>query len=163
MSEYKLNPGDAAPDIELPAYSNDAPEGNLKLSDLRGRWVILYFYPKDNTSGCTTESCGFRDALPDFSGANAAIVGVSRDSVKSHQGFIEKQDLNFPLIADTDELLCKAFDVIQIKKMYGNESLGVERSTFIINPEGKVAHAWRKVKVDGHVADVLSTLKSLQG
>jgi len=159
MSQYKLNPGDAAPDIELPVW----PEGSLKLSDLRGRWVILYFYPKDNTSGCTTESCAFRDALPDFSGANAAIIGVSRDSVKSHQGFTEKQGLNFPLIADTDELLCKAFDVIQLKKMYGKESLGVERSTFIINPESVVAHAWRKVKVADHVADVLQTLKSLQG
>ncbi|HKI61458.1 MAG TPA: peroxiredoxin [Mariprofundaceae bacterium] len=159
MSQYKLNPGDAAPDIELPVW----PEGSLKLSDLRGRWVILYFYPKDNTSGCTTESCEFRDALPDFSSANAAIIGVSRDSVKSHQGFTEKQGLNFPLIADTDELLCRAFDVIQLKRMYGNESLGVERSTFIINPEGIVAHAWRKVKVADHVADVLQTLKSLQG
>jgi peroxiredoxin Q/BCP len=159
MSQYKLNPGDAAPDIELPVW----PEGSLKLSDLRGRWVILYFYPKDNTSGCTTESCEFRDALPDFSVANAAIIGVSRDSIKSHQGFTEKQGLNFPLIADTDELLCRAFDVIQLKKMYGNESLGVERSTFIINPDGIVAHAWRKVKVADHVADVLQTLKSLQG
>jgi len=158
MSDYKLNPGDAAPDIALPVW----PEGQLKLSDLRGQWVILYFYPKDNTPGCTTESCEFRDALPDFSGTNAAIVGVSRDSVKSHQGFTNKQNLNFPLIADTDELLSKAFDVIQLKKLYGKESLGVERSTFIINPNGTIAHAWRKVKVKEHVADVLQTLKDLQ-
>lgn len=158
MSDYKLNPGDAAPDIALPVW----PEGQLKLSDLRGQWVILYFYPKDNTPGCTTESCEFRDALPDFSGTNAAIVGVSRDSVKSHQGFTNKQNLNFPLIADTDELLSKAFDVIQLKKLYGKESLGVERSTFIINPNGTIAHAWRKVKVKEHVADVLQTLKDLK-
>ncbi len=162
MSDYRLNPGDAAPDIELPAYSKDAPEGNLKLSDLRGRWVVLYFYPKDSTPGCTTESCDFRDALPDFSAADAYIVGVSRDSLKSHQRFAEKQGLNFPLISDPEEKLCRAFDVIQLKKLYGRESMGVERSTFLIDPEGVVRHAWRKVRVKGHVAEVLETLKRLQ-
>ncbi len=155
---YQLNPGDPAPDIELPVWPGDT----LKLSDLRGRWVVLYFYPRDNTPGCTTESCGFRDALPDFSAADAAIVGVSRDSLKSHQRFSEKQDLNFPLISDSDEALCRAFDVIQIKKLYGKESPGVERSTFIIDPDGRIAHAWRKVRVKGHVAEVLDTLKQLQ-
>lgn len=160
MSQYKINPGDkAAADIELDTW----PENRLKLSDLKGKWVILYFYPKDSTPGCTTESCEFRDALPDFSAADAEIVGVSRDSVKSHQRFAEKQNLNFPLIADTDELLCKAFDVIQIKKLYGKESLGVERSTFIINPEGVITHAWRKVRVKEHVATVLAALKEIQG
>ena len=159
MSKYNINPGDAAPaDIELETW----PEGRLKLADLAGKWVILYFYPKDNTPGCTTESCGFRDALPDFSAADAAIVGVSRDSVKSHARFTEKQGLNFPLMADTEESLCKAFDVIQIKKLYGKESLGVERSTFIINPEGDIAAAWRKVRVKEHVTTVLDTLKELQ-
>jgi len=158
MSNYKLNPGDAAPDIGLQTW----PEGELKLSDYLGKWIILYFYPKDSTSGCTTESCEFRDALPDFSSADAAIVGVSRDSVKSHANFTEKQSLNFPLISDPDELLCKAFDVMQIKMNYGKEYLGVERSTFIINPEGDVAYAWRKVKVKEHVATVLETLKELQ-
>jgi peroxiredoxin Q/BCP len=158
MSDYKLNPGDAAPDIELQTW----PEGSLKLQDLLGKWVILYFYPKDSTPGCTTESCEFRDALPDFSSADAVIVGVSRDSVKSHTRFTEKQSLNFPLISDPDELLCKAFDVMQIKKNYGKEYLGVERSTFIINPEGDVAYAWRKVRVKEHVATVLETLKELQ-
>jgi len=158
MSDYELNVGDVAPEMALPVW----PEGELKLSDYRGEWVIVYFYPKDNTPGCTTESCEFRDALPDFSAAQAKVVGVSRDSVKSHGRFTEQQSLNFPLISDTDERLCKAFDVIQVKKMYGKESLGVERSTFIINPEGKVAHIWRKVKVAGHVEQVLETLKALQ-
>ena len=159
MADYKINPGDAAPvDIELETW----PEGRLKLADLSGQWIILYFYPKDSTPGCTTESCGFRDALPDFSAADAAIVGVSRDSVKSHARFTEKQGLNFPLISDPDEALCKAFDVIQIKKLYGKESLGVERSTFIINPEGDIAFAWRKVRVKEHVETVLSTLRELQ-
>jgi len=160
MTDYTINPGDSAPaEIEL----NTWPEGTLKLSKLHGQWVIVYFYPKDNTSGCTTESCEFRDALPDFSAANAAIVGVSRDSVKSHAGFTEKQSLNFPLISDPDEIFCKAFDVLQIKKNYGKEYLGIERSTFIINPEGDIAFAWRKVRVKDHVETVLNTLKELQG
>ncbi len=154
-----LKKGDKAPHFE----GIDQDGQPISLDDFKGKKLILYFYPKDNTSGCTTESCEFRDALPDFSAADAAIVGVSRDSVKSHQGFTEKQALNFPLIADTDELLCRAFDVIQIKKNYGKESLGVERSTFIIDPNGKLAHAWRKVRVKEHVADVLNTLKKLQG
>jgi len=159
MSDYQLNVGDNAPDISLPIF----PEGELKLSDYRGHWVIVYFYPKDSTSGCTTESCEFRDALPDFSAANAKIVGVSRDSLKSHANFTAKQDLNFPLISDAEEALCKAFDVLQLKKNYGKEYMGIERSTFIINPEGKVAHEWRKVRVKEHVATVLDTLRTLQG
>jgi len=159
MSDYQLNVGDKAPDISLPIF----PEGELRLSDYRGHWVIVYFYPKDSTSGCTTESCEFRDALPDFSAANAKIVGVSRDSLKSHANFTAKQDLNFPLISDAEEALCKAFDVLQLKKNYGKEYMGIERSTFIINPEGKVAHEWRKVRVKEHVATVLDTLRTLQG
>lgn len=159
MSDYRLNVGDAAPDIDLPTW----PEGTLKLSDYRGQWVIVYFYPKDSTSGCTTESCEFRDALPDFTTANAKIVGVSRDSVKSHSNFITKESLNFPLISDGEEALCKAFDVMQLKQNYGKEYMGVERSTFIINPEGNVAEVWRKVRVKEHVATVLEALKTLQG
>lgn len=162
MTDYKLNPGDAVPDLELPAWSKEAPEGTIRLSDLLGKWVILYFYPKDSTPGCTTESCAFRDALPDFSAADATVIGVSRDSLASHARFAEKQSLNFPLIADTEEKLCRAFDVIRIKKLYGKESLGVERSTFIINPEGDVAFAWRKVKVKGHAEAVLGMLRELQ-
>jgi len=159
MSDYLLNVGDAAPDIDLPTW----PEGTLKLSDYRGQWVIVYFYPKDSTPGCTTESCEFRDALPDFTTANAKIVGVSRDSVKSHSNFITKQSLNFPLISDGEEALCKAFDVMQLKQNYGKEYMGIERSTFIINPEGNVAEVWRKVRVKEHVATVLEALKALQG
>jgi len=158
MGEYSLNMDDTAPEIPSPVW----PEGTVKLSDLRGQWVILYFYPKDSTPGCTTEACGFRDTQSDFSGLNAAIVGVSRDSVASHQRFAEKQALPFQLISDADESLCKAFDVIQMKNMYGKQVRGIERSTFIINPEGVIAHTWRKVRVKGHVEDVLQTLKQLQ-
>ncbi len=156
---YALNPGDQAPDIELPVW----PEGMLKLSDLHGRWVVLYFYPKDSTPGCTTESCGFRDAEADFSGLDAVIVGVSRDSLASHQRFADKQSLPFRLISDADEALCKAFDVIQMKSMYGKQVRGIERSTFLIGPDGVVREAWRKVKVDGHVAAVLARLTELRG
>ncbi len=158
MGKYSLNPGDAVSDITLPVW----PEGKLKLSDLHGQWVILYFYPRDNTPGCTTESCEFRDTESDFLGINALIVGVSRDSLASHQRFAEKQNLPFRLMSDTDELLCKAFDVIRMKNMYGKQVRGIERSTFIINAEGIVAHAWRKVRVKGHVEDVLNKLKELQ-
>ncbi len=156
---YTLNVGDNAPDIELPVW----PEGTLKLSDLRGRWVVLYFYPKDSTSGCTTESCEFRDALPDFSAADAAIVGVSRDSLASHQRFADKQALPFQLISDADELLCSAFDVMQMKNMYGKQVRGVERSTFLIDADGVVREVWRKVRVKEHVAAVLARLQELQG
>jgi len=150
--------GKKVPDFELPATGDQ----HIKLSDLLGKNVVIYFYPKDSTSGCTTESCEFRDALPDFSAADAAIVGVSRDSVKSHANFTTKQGLNFPLISDPDETLCKAFDVLQIKKNYGKEYLGIERSTFIINPDGVITHVWRKVKVAEHVATVFETLKEAQ-
>jgi peroxiredoxin Q/BCP len=159
MTDYTLNVGDKAPlDLEVDIY----PEAKFKLADKLGKWVIVYFYPKDNTPGCTTESCEFRDAKPDFSAADAEIVGVSRDSLKSHANFTKKHDFNFPLISDPDESFCKAFDVIQEKMNYGKKYMGVERSTFIINPEGVVAEAWRKVRVKDHVATVLARLKELQ-
>ncbi|MBN4060655.1 peroxiredoxin [bacterium AH-315-I20] len=159
MTDYTLNIGEKAPlDLQVDVY----PEAKYKLADSLGKWVIVYFYPKDNTSGCTTESCEFRDALPDFSAANAEIVGVSRDSIKSHAGFTEKQSLNFPLISDGDEAFCKAFDVIQEKMNYGKKYMGIERSTFIINPDGVVVEAWRKVRVPEHVSKVLTRLQELQ-
>jgi len=158
MNKYNLNPGDAVPDINVPVW----PEGQIKLSDYHGQWVIIYFYPKDNTPGCTTEACEFRDMAEEFSSADAVVIGVSRDSLTSHQRFAEKQNLPFQLISDTDERLCKAFDVIQMKNMYGKQVCGIERSTFIINPEGIIAHAWRKVSVKNHVADVLHELKLKQ-
>ncbi|MDX8401333.1 MAG: peroxiredoxin [Mariprofundaceae bacterium] len=153
-----IQPGDPAPDIPRPTW----PEGELKLSDLRGRWVVLYFYPKDNTPGCTNEAKDFRDLLPAFEAEDGVVLGVSRDSVASHKRFAERQALNFTLIADEDEALCRAFDVIRPKKLYGRAFMGVERSTFLIDPEGIVRHEWRKVRVKGHAGQVLETLKELR-
>jgi len=158
MSATTPEAGDLAPDFTLPTW----PEGELTLSSLQGRWVVLYFYPKDNTPGCTTESCEFRDASGDFDTAEAVILGISRDSVKSHANFAGKFDLPFRLVSDPDEIACKAFDVIRMKNMYGKQVLGVERSTFLIDPAGRIAHAWRKVKVNGHVEEVLATLTRLR-
>ncbi len=128
----------------------------------RGEWVVLYFYPKDATPGCTTEGCDFRDNEKAFSLLNATILGVSRDSLKSHEKFKTKQNFPFELISDTDEALCEAFDVIKMKSMYGREVRGIERSTFIIDPNGIVQHVWRKVRVKGHVDEVLQALTALQ-
>jgi peroxiredoxin Q/BCP len=159
MSATPVDTGDQSPDFTLPTW----PEGELTLSALRGRWVVLYFYPKDDTPGCTTESCAFRDAEGNFGTADAVILGISRDSVKSHANFAEKFALPFRLVSDADEIACKAFDVMRMKNMYGKQVMGVERSTFLIDPEGRIAHAWRKVKVDGHVEEVLATLTRLRG
>jgi len=159
MSDYSINVGDKVQlDLEVDIY----PEAKFKMADKLGKWVIVYFYPKDSTPGCTTESCEFRDALSDFSAADADVIGVSKDSMKSHARFTEKQGLTFPLVSDVDEAFCKAFDVIQLKKNYGKEYMGIERSTFIVNPEGVVMDAWRKVRVKDHVATVLARLKELQ-
>jgi len=132
-----------------------------KLSDYQGKWVILYFYPKDSTPGCTTESQDFRDLYADFQDLNAEIFGISRDGMKSHENFKAKHEFPFELISDADETICKLFDVIKLKKMYGKEYLGIERSTFLINPQGQVAHEWRKVKVKEHAKLVLEKLKEL--
>lgn len=131
------------------------------LSQLQGRNIVLYFYPKDNTPGCTTEGQDFKDHFETFQTLDTDIFGVSRDSVKSHDNFCAKYQFPFKLISDQDEALCKLFDVIKLKKMYGKESLGIERSTFIIDKNGILRYEWRKVKVPGHVAEVLATLKSL--
>tara|TARA_B100001113_G_scaffold282967_1_gene238017 strand:- start:2888 stop:3358 length:471 start_codon:yes stop_codon:yes gene_type:complete len=131
------------------------------LYDLLDKNLILYFYPKDMTPGCTTESIEFNDNLSKIKKLKAQVVGVSRDKISSHDKFIEKYKFKFPLISDPEEKLCRSFDVIKEKSLYGRKYMGVDRSTFIINIDGKVLHAWRGVKVKGHVEDVLSKLKDL--
>ena len=130
-----------------------------KLSDYAGQWLVLYFYPKDSTPGCTTEGIDFNALLPKFKKLNASVLGVSRDSVKSHDNFCAKQGFKFPLVSDADEALCQAFDVIHEKNMYGRKVLGVVRSTFLISPDSRIAQEWRGVKVAGHADAVLDALK----
>jgi peroxiredoxin Q/BCP len=132
------------------------------LAEQAGHWLVLYFYPKDSTPGCTTEGLDFNALLPKFKRAGAQVFGVSRDSVKSHDNFCGKQGFKFPLISDTDEALCSAFDVIKMKNMYGKQVRGIERSTFLISPDGTLVQEWRKVKVAGHADAVLDALKVAQ-
>ncbi len=155
----KIAIGKKVPDWELPATGG----GSVRLSALGGHPVVLYFYPKDNTSGCTLEGENFRDLHAQFKKLKTVILGVSRDSVKSHDGFKEKYSFNFDLLSDADEKLCKLFDVIKPKMMYGKEVVGVERSTFLIDADGVLRNEWRKVKVDGHAQEVLDAVKALQG
>jgi len=136
-------------------------DGPFRLSDHAGQPVVLYFYPKDNTPGCTTEGAAFRDLYDKFAKAGAVVVGVSRDSVKSHQGFAAKMGFPFPLISDADEALCKRFGVIKMKNMYGKQVRGIERSTFLVGPDGKLAREWRGVKVLGHAQEVLKAVQAL--
>lgn len=136
-------------------------EQTIQLSDLAGQHVVLYFYPKDSTPGCTTESQDFRDLQQQFSAANTVIFGISRDSLRSHENFKAKQELPFELISDPDELLCKQFDVIKEKNMFGKKHLGIERSTFLIDQTGVLRAEWRKVKVPGHAAEVLAAAQAL--
>ncbi|MDQ3495163.1 MAG: peroxiredoxin [Pseudomonadota bacterium] len=133
-----------------------------KLSDHAGRWLVLYFYPKDSTPGCTTEGLEFNALLPKFRKLGAEVLGVSRDSVKSHDNFCAGQGFAFDLVSDVDEALCAAFDVIKEKNLYGRKVLGIERSTFLLDPGGRIAAAWRKVKVPGHAQAVLDALKAAQ-
>lgn len=133
---------------------------SIKLSDLSGKKVVLYFYPKDSTPGCTIEGQDFRDAMADFTSQNTVILGVSRDSIKKHENFKTKQNFNFDLLSDEDESLCKQFDVIKLKKLYGKEYIGVDRSTFLIDENGVLIKEWRGVKVKNHVAEVLATCKT---
>lgn len=149
--------GDAVPDFRLPATSNK----EVLLSALRGWHVVLYFYPKDSTPGCTLEGQQFRDMFADFKAQKCMILGVSRDSLKSHENFKEKQCFPFELISDANEELCRLFDVIRMKNMYGKMVEGVERSTFLIDKDGKLAQEWRKVKVEGHAEEVLAAVKAL--
>lgn len=133
----------------------------LSLADFKGRHLVLYFYPKDNTPGCTREGQEFRDAYADFQAAGADIVGVSKDSVKTHENFCAKHEFPFDLISDADESLCQQFDVIKEKNMYGRKYMGIERSTFLINADGVLVRQWRKVRVPGHVDEVLEAVKAL--
>lgn len=150
--------GQPVPNFELPATGGKT----IRLADFKGKNVVLYFYPKDNTPGCTTEGQNFRDYHKEFAALNTVILGVSRDSVKSHEGFKSTQEFNFDLLADEDEALCRLFDVIKLKNMYGKEVMGVERSTFIIDKQGMLREEWRKVKVDGHVDAVLQSVKEIE-
>ncbi|HNP65198.1 MAG TPA: peroxiredoxin [Woeseiaceae bacterium] len=134
----------------------------IQLKALRGKHVVLYFYPKDATPGCTTESQDFHDLHAKFKRQKAVVLGVSRDSLASHEKFKAKQELPFDLISDPDERLCRQFDVIQEKSLYGRKFLGVERSTFLIDADGKLRQEWRKVKVKGHAAEVLEAVKALK-
>ena len=141
---------------KVPDFTIDATAGPFTLSDYRGHPIVLYFYPKDNTPGCTTEGANFRDLHDKFAKAGAVVAGVSRDSVKSHQGFAAKMGFPFPLLSDADEKLCAQFGVIKMKNMYGKKVRGIERSTFLVDAQGVLRREWRKVKVDGHVAEVLA-------
>ena len=148
------------PILSLPlALSSGA---TASLADYAGKWLVLYFYPKDSTPGCTTEGLDFNALLPKFRKLGAEILGVSRDSLKSHQNFCDRQGFRFDLVSDADEKLCKAFGVIKPKKLYGREYIGIERSTFLVDPKGVVREAWRPVRVPGHAQAVLDALKAAQ-
>jgi peroxiredoxin Q/BCP len=149
--------GDKAPAFDMPTDGG----GRIKLDDLEGRKAVLYFYPKDDTPGCTTEACAFRDAMPDFSKLEAEIVGVSKDSVARHDKFKAKYDLPFTLASDEDGAVCEAYGVWQLKKFMGREFMGIVRSTFLIDEKGVIRGVWRKVKVKGHADEVLATAKGL--
>jgi peroxiredoxin Q/BCP len=150
-------PAKKVPDFSAPA-TGGAP---FRLSDHKGRAVVLYFYPKDNTPGCTTEGANFRDLHKQFVKAGAVVAGVSRDSLKSHEGFKAKMGFPFELISDAEEKLCAQFDVVKMKSMYGKQVRGIVRSTFLIGPDGSLVREWRGVKVPGHVEEVLAAVKAL--
>ncbi len=139
----------------------ESTQGKIRLADLVGRKVVLYFYPRDNTPGCTREGQDFRDLHDAFREAGTTVIGVSRDSLASHQRFRDKYELPFPLISDPDETLCEQFGVMKMKNMYGKQVRGVERSTFLIDAQGRIAHEWRGVKVPGHAQAVLDAVRGL--
>ena len=149
--------GDPAPDFDLPADGGDT----LSLSSFRGRTLVLYFYPKDDTPGCTKEAIGFSESLAAFDEAGATVVGASKDTPRKHDGFIAKHDLKVRLVSDADGSLCAAYGVWVEKSMYGRRYMGIERSTFLIDGTGAIRRVWRKVKVPGHVADVLEAVRAL--
>ena len=149
--------GKKVPAFELPATGDK----NIKLSDLKGKKVVIYFYPRDSTPGCTKEGQDFRDNHAKFKRAGAVILGVSRDSIKSHENFKAKQEFPFDLLSDKEETLCRIFDVIKEKNMYGKKVMGIERSTFLLDEKGVLQNEWRKIKVPGHVEEVLAAVKAL--
>jgi len=155
MSQIVLD--QPVPDFEVPSTG----EKTIKLTDFRGKFLVLYFYPKDNTPGCTQEGQSFRDNIGEFAKRNAVVFGVSRDSVKVHEGFKCKQQFPFDLLSDQDEKLCQLFDVIKIKNMYGKQVRGIERSTFLIDPQRILVREWRKIKVKDHCQEVLKALTDL--
>ena len=156
MSEKPVE-GEMAPDFELPTQTSDKP---IRLSDYKGKQsVVLYFYPKDDTPGCTTESCNFRDMTPDYEEVGAAILGISLDDVDSHRKFADKYKLPFPLLADTDTKVSTAYGVYKEKNLYGKKSMGIERTTFVIDREGMIAKVFPRVKVDQHGDEVLAFLR----
>lgn len=150
MSEKKLNTGDRAPDFTLP----DQDGNPVSLGDFKGKRVVLYFYPRDNTPGCTKEACSFRDSYSDFMAQNTVVLGVSADSAKSHQNFIQKFNLNFPLLSDTDHSVATAYGAWGEKKRSGKTVMGMIRKTFVIDPDGRIEHAFHKVKADGHGQEI---------
>ena len=150
-----LKEGDKAPSFNMPANTG----GNVSLSKLKNQKVILYFYPRDDTPGCTKEACGFRDDLSKYKKAGAVVIGVSRDSLESHEKFVKKYDLNFTLASDKDSDVCEKYDVWRMKNMYGKTYFGIQRTTFLIDTKGKINKMWEKVKVDGHVDEVLKAVK----
>jgi peroxiredoxin Q/BCP len=148
--------GKKAPDASLLSSTGD----KIALKDYKGSYIVLYFYPKDDTPGCTTEACDFRDNLAKLKKENVVVLGVSKDSLKAHEKFVTKYDLTFPLLSDEEGKLLEAYGVWVEKSMYGKKYMGIERATFLIDPSGKVAHVWRNVKVTGHVDEVLKTIKA---
>ena len=152
-----LQAGDKAPDFDLPTNNG----GSLSMKALKGKTVVLYFYPKDMTPGCTTEAEDFRDHIKDFEKAGAVVVGVSKDSVKRHDNFTAKHELPFQLVSDEEGHLCEDYGVWLEKSMYGKKFMGIQRATFIIDGSGVIQHVWPKVKVKGHVTDVLATVQAL--
>ncbi|PLY13082.1 MAG: thioredoxin-dependent thiol peroxidase [Sulfurimonas sp.] len=153
-----LEVGTVAPEFCLP----NQDDVEICLRDLKGKWIVLYFYPKDNTPGCTTEACDFSDAAPDFSNLNAIIIGVSADSTAKHRNFIEKKDLSITLLSDESTTMLQDYGVWQLKKNYGKEYMGIVRSTFIIDPKGVIKAIWEKVKVKDHAKEVKEKLEELQ-
>lgn len=154
-----LAEGSKAPSFKGPTDG----AGTISLASCKGSWLVLYFYPKDATSGCTTEACDFRDSMKRLTKLDVKVVGVSPDSAKSHDAFVAKHELNFPLLADTEKEVCESYDVWKEKSMYGRKYMGVERTTYIIDPNGKIVRVFEKVKVPGHVDAVIAALQELQG